>query len=107
MAPDLHDGTEAHHDSNCLRLIGVVRKSPRENPAERCQGLRASQTATICTEIEIISIPAKTRLKPLRIIEPVLRREIGIISLRGQPLTLVAQRFAELVEELLAPGPRK
>lgn len=51
-----------------------------------------------------ISIPASSRLKPLRIIEPVLRREIGIISLRGTPLTPVAQRFAELAEELLVPA---
>jgi DNA-binding transcriptional LysR family regulator len=53
-----------------------------------------------------ISLPDKTRLKALRIIEPVLRRELGIISLRGQPLTPVAQRFAELAEELLVPGAR-
>lgn len=54
-----------------------------------------------------ISIPTTTRLKPLRIIEPVLRREIGIISLRGQPLSPVAQRFSELIEELLVSGSRK
>lgn len=49
-----------------------------------------------------VSMPERTRLKPLRIIEPVLRREIGIISPRGKPLTPVAQRFAELIETHLS-----
>lgn len=49
-----------------------------------------------------VAIPAHTHLKPLPVIEPALRREIGIVSARGKPLTPVAQRFAELIETHLS-----
>ncbi len=52
-----------------------------------------------------ISIPAHTWLKPLRIIDPVIRREIGIISARGRPLSPVASRFAEIIERQLHSEP--
>ena len=52
-----------------------------------------------------ISIPAYTSLKPLRIIDPVIRREIGIISARGRTMSPVASRFAEIIERQLYSEP--
>jgi DNA-binding transcriptional LysR family regulator len=54
-----------------------------------------------------IAIPRVTLLKALRIIEPVLRREIGIVSAKGYALSAVASRFAELIEHVLAQEGRR
>lgn len=52
-----------------------------------------------------VGIPPGTSLKALRVIQPVLSRTIGILTVRGHQLSPAARHFVEFCERLIQPDP--
>ncbi len=53
-----------------------------------------------------ISIPRKTSLKVVRVVNPALNRTISIATIRGHTLSPSAARLVELFSQLIAPPPK-
>ena len=53
-----------------------------------------------------ISIPRKTALKVVRVVNPALSRTISIATIRGHTLSPSAARLVELFSQLIAPPPK-
>lgn len=51
-----------------------------------------------------ISVPLRTNLQAVPVIDPGMTRQISIITLRGQAFSPAAARLASFVERLIAPG---
>ena len=54
-----------------------------------------------------ISLPARTRLKAVRITNPALSRTIGILAIRGYSLSPAAARLVGLCDQMITPPERK
>lgn len=51
-----------------------------------------------------ISVPLRTSLQAVPVIDPPMTRQISVITLRGQAFSPAAARLASFVERLIAPG---
>jgi DNA-binding transcriptional LysR family regulator len=52
-----------------------------------------------------VAVPPKTALTAVRIVAPVLRRTVAIVTIRGHALSPAAARLVDLCRELITPEP--
>lgn len=79
-------------------------------------GYEFTHVATVIAMIEAglgigilpgVAVPRRTSLKAVRIVRPVMKRTIAIITIRGHSLSPSAARFVEMCELLAPPSARR
>ncbi len=54
-----------------------------------------------------VAVPAKTKLRAMRITSPALTRTVGIVTIRGHSLSPAAARLVELCQRQMAPARKR
>lgn len=84
------------------RNLTLITKYEVRNPQTLCAMAEAGLGAALLPKI---SVPARTRLQVVPVVEPTLAREICIVTFKGQNLPPAAARLASFVERLISHEP--